>query len=502
VNKIVAIDWDNQELRTAVALVGRRGVGSVTCTTMSWDRAEQQGLEAGAFEAVAFLLASCDLGHGRGILLARHQHLESLRLTAPPASDGELPILVENHLVTEIGGELEDTAHDYLALDSDPQSPRRVIITTMEASVAQQYRTLAAGLKLSKPRLCVRGMGAAFLARAQWAATEHTPDVPTLIVVSNVEEIDLVVSAANGVCYWRSVYCSPAGDSSSFRQFFADEVIRTLAVAEESLPEGQQIACAALFADDEQYAMLLQALRSSVELPIVQLTSAVPQVDVTDCEGGLPPGRFAPLIGALLQEAVHERPPVDLLNARPRERVPSSFRPAMLAVLAGLTALGLGSYVLWEEVAQEQTEVARLASQLKDLEGELKKVEPDAKAWEAIQAWNQAHVVWLDELRDLSLRFPPPGTAVALDFNASPAGSGRAVIRLNGRALDPTVVAGIDRALRDEYREILSRNLREQVTSPDDPFVWRFESLINTVRRPAADYREAFTVSNGEEALP
>jgi hypothetical protein len=424
--------------------------------------------------------------------MARRTHLEGFALAAPPATDDELPELVENQLTTELGMGGEDAVHDYLTLDDDASMPRHVVITAMDGEVADEYRQLAAQLKLSRPRLIVRACGAAALTQQQMASAEET----TLLVVPNVEELDLAIVAAGRLANWRSIYSSPAGDSESFRAFVADELVRTLAVAEDSLPGGRRVERIEVYLGEGEDQTIVQALQDAVDIPVMPRVPTLAGVDVTyqgvTYEGATGvPGRFAPLLGALAEEALGQRPAVDLLTRQTPVRPQTSRRPLLLGILAVLTAISLGCYLLWEEVVEQQSAAAALATELKGLQTSLKKRQPDAEAWEAIQAWNDANIVWLDELRDLSVRFPLPGTAVLLDFSASPNARGGAAIRMSGKARDPAVVTALDGALRDENRSVLSRNLREQAVSSDDPFVWRFESLITTRRRSPADYRQA-----------
>jgi len=484
---ITVIDWDSQELRTVVGVVGRRGLREARCESLAWDVAEQQGLTAGTFAAVLHLLQGSTAVRGRGVFLARRPHLEGLTLAAPPTTDDELPELVENQLTTELGMGGEDAVHDYLTLDDDVSAPRHIVITAMDGHVAQEYRQLAAKLRLSRPRLAVRAGGAAALSQQGTTSANE----PTLLVVPNVEELDLAIVANGRLAYWRSIYSSPPGDSTSFRGFLADELVRTLAVAEESLPGGQRVGRVAVYLGAEEDNSIIQALQEAVDLPVSRIAPQLADVKVIYQGASGVPGRFAPLLGALAEEALGKRPAVDLLTRQTPARGKTSRRPLLLGMLAVMTAISLGSYLLWEEVAQEESTATELAAELKNLKAKIKQQQPGAEAWEAIQAWHDANIVWLDELRDLSIRFPPPGSAVLLDFSASPNAAGGAAIRLSGKARDPAVVTALDGALRDENRSVLSRNLREQAVSSDDPFLWRFESLITAQRRSAAGYRQA-----------
>lgn len=482
---LAIIDWDSQQLRTVVATVRRGELRDVKCETHTWDAAEQQGLEAGSFDALKRTLAEVGIDRTAAILLARRQDLETFHWTAPPAGDDELPELIENYLASDLGLGVDDPVFDYWQLVGQADDSRQIAITAIEQDVAAKYRDVADTLRLRRPRLSVRACGTAALA----ARLLPGIDAPTLLIVPGDEELDLVIVREGRLGYWRSAYCSPTGDSAAFHRFLTAEVIRTLAVAEENLPEGERVERVAAFLGEEQDDRLLDVLSDAIDLPVARLTPSLPETEPATVHPAGLPGRFAPLLGAALIAAEGDRPAVDLFNRPTPPRSNTKARPRIFLALAAAAAVLLVGYVLHDEVAQVTQDADELAAKLDEIEAGIEQLEPEAAIFAALESWNAGNVVWLDELRDLSLRFPPPGTAVVLDFAASPHSAGGASIRMSGKARDPAVVTALDSALRDQYRSALSRNLREQTVSPSDPFQWRFESSIVTQRRPAPDYR-------------
>ena len=119
---------------------------------------------------------------------------------------------------------------------------------------------------------------------------------------------------------------------------------------------------------------------------------------------------------------------------------------------------------------------------LKQLRAEAAGLESVGKTAVGIESFVDDSIVWLDELRDLSLRLPPPGDAYVLDLAASPNRQGGATIRIRGRVRDPAFVAELDRNLRLAGREVLSRNFAEEADATVD-FPWQFESLISAKRQ-------------------
>jgi len=89
-------------------------------------------------------------------------------------------------------------------------------------------------------------------------------------------------------------------------------------------------------------------------------------------------------------------------------------------------------------------------------------------------------VVWLDELRDLSLRFPPARDAVVLRMSMTFSQSGGA-IDLEGLVRDPKIVVNMEGQVRDEYRKVVSKRVQERKLERD--YTWLFETSISVAPR-------------------
>ena len=76
-------------------------------------------------------------------------------------------------------------------------------------------------------------------------------------------------------------------------------------------------------------------------------------------------------------------------------------------------------------------------------------------------------MVWLDELRDLTLRLPSSRDVVFLRMTMTGGRGGAGVIHVQGLVRDPSVVARIDRSLHDPYHAVASRRVGEQPRGED-----------------------------------
>ncbi len=89
-------------------------------------------------------------------------------------------------------------------------------------------------------------------------------------------------------------------------------------------------------------------------------------------------------------------------------------------------------------------------------------------------------IVWLDELRELSIRFPASRDAVVLRMSMS-AAKGGGGIALQGLVRDPSVVARLDQNLHDAYHTVSSRRVGEH---PGEDYSWVFDRSIAVLPRP------------------
>ena len=102
---------------------------------------------------------------------------------------------------------------------------------------------------------------------------------------------------------------------------------------------------------------------------------------------------------------------------------------------------------------------------------------------EAIAAWKNRDVNWLEELRDLSIRFPGPRDAVVLRMSMRPSQGAGGLIDLQGLVRDPKVVVNLERQVRDDFRTVRSRRVQQR--TQEDDYTWLYETSVSVApRRP------------------
>ena len=170
-----------------------------------------------------------------------------------------------------------------------------------------------------------------------------------------------------------------------------------------------------------------------------------------------------------------------------RDQTPSMLRRYSVFAIAAAVLLGIACFAVYDKRKTATEELDSLRGQLAQIEKMADKVEGKQRIVSAISAWQVDDVNWLDELRDLSLRFPGPADAVIERMTISPAAGGGNLVSLQVRVRDPVVVSMMEANLRDEHHSIRSKRVSE-LTNEED-FGWQFDASILVSPRPPDAYR-------------
>ena len=147
--------------------------------------------------------------------------------------------------------------------------------------------------------------------------------------------------------------------------------------------------------------------------------------------------------------------------------------------------MALGLYV-WGSLAEVNADNQRLSVRLRDLNDTARKAVKQKERIEAVAAWKNRDVNWLEELRDLSARFPGARDAVVLRMSMRPAQGAGGLIDLQGLVRDPKVVVNLERQVRDDFRAVRSRRVQQRTQEND--YTWLYETSISVTPRGPDQY--------------
>jgi hypothetical protein len=192
------------------------------------------------------------------------------------------------------------------------------------------------------------------------------------------------------------------------------------------------------------------------------------------------PGRFAPVLGALLAEVAQSGQAIDFLH--PRHRIEPRSRRKKWVTLAATAGAALLAYCIYARVEHYllAAEVERLEARSKALDQSLPAGKKVRATVAEISKWTEGEVVWLDQLYDLSRGFPPAKDALLGQWTASTR-QGGSQMDLKGWVRDSSVIPKMEEALRAGGGQSNSKSSRE------DPSVrhysWRYETSVSLKSR-------------------
>lgn len=485
---LLAIEWDSREARLAVA--SPRAGGAVIEDAFVVALPQQAGAaqsDQSVGDAIAAALAERHVGRVTALAAVGRAGIELKSLSLPPAPDDELADLVRFQAMREFNTLADDWPLDFIPMAGPADAPRKVLAAAVSPELVEQIRQTCLRAKVTPERLVLRPCAAAsLLARARWEAVARVK----LLVDLLAEEADLTVMVDGDVAFLRTVRLS--GDAPAA---LVGEIRRTVAAARNQIG-GLNIE--AVYVCGSEHS----ELAGQIETQLGIVTHNFDPFSGLTLSGALkrrlPPssGRFAPVLGMLLDEAQHQRHTIDFLNPRRRPPPPSRSRRVIWSATAACVVLAAGFSWLHGSLAEKDETIARLRTESKALDKAVEKAKEMERAAQDIGAWADADVNWLDELRELALDMPPARDVLLTRLNMgtvvlAPAGKSAgnvAQIDLEGLLRGADMAAELEAALRDEFHTVQGRSLQQD--SSRDGYSWKFISLIAARPESGEEYRK------------
>ena len=481
--RIVAVDWDLSEVRCAVGTTtaGRLRVRALAAAPMVMVAKEGHEPHPDPGETLRQLLA--EQGAARAVVLVGVDRgdVELLDLSLPPAKDSELPELVLMQVMRDMPAVTEESAIDFVTQDADPTQPRRVQAMLLPADRMDHVRQVCTAAGVKPRRILLRSFALASLFAHAAGAHERC-----VMLVDRVgDEVELAVLVEGRLTLQRTFRLPAAGDAEKTAGRLLAEVKRTAAVAVAD-QAAVSVECVYVVGRPAEQDPLAAAVRAQTGLE-VKVFDPVAAVDVEERLLGEHSERFAPLLGMLLDEARGTRHAVDFANPRRVARRSNRKRTLLLAGFAAFVAVMLGLDSIWNTLADADAQNQKLEKELAQLKKVVKEANDRSKIADGVSDWLAGDVNWLDELRDLSIRFPTARDMIVLRVNmASTPRAGGGELAMQGVVRDPQVVAHMETTVRDKYHELSSKRVQERVR--EKTYSWHFETQIAVSRRTKSQY--------------
>ena len=465
--RLLAIEWNDAEARAVVA--ASRGEDVVIEQAFSValrapaPAADQAGPDVGP--QIAAALAARGIGRIDALVSVGRANLELRQLSLPPAPDEELPELVRFQALREFTGLQEDWPLDFLPIDDDPQQARRVLAAAIDRKLVEEIQKTchAAGLKPRKLllRACA---GASLLQRRTDAGAAQV----RLLVDMLDDEADLTVLIDRKVVFLRTARLpgDPLAAAESAQALLA-EIRRTIAAAQNQL-DSRRVEAIVLFGTGPQHTALAELLAQQLAMP-AELFDPFAEVRLEgELRRALPkhPGRFAPLLGMLVDELTASSHAIDFLHPRRRPQPPSRRSTYILAGAAGAGVVLLALLFGWLQLQGLEKEIGQLDQESKDLDDELARAPKVLDAVEEIDKWRSSDVTWLNELRWLSENLPKAEEVMLTQLQAGPSTQARArpgtrggELSLEGLARSVDTLGAMKKSLCDPQHDLVNKDM-------------------------------------------
>lgn len=465
--QVVALDWDSDSVRVAVA--SSRPTGAVLSRVVSISLCDG---DKTLIEELRAALPEVRWAKARLVVAVGGDRVGFRLLKLPPTPDNELPDMVQLMAEREFGG--GDGVVDYIPLTGDASSSRTVLAARAGKKTLDAVHKLAEQLEATVSKVVLRACGAGSLA----SRLDETVRAGAVLVVapagpaSSSSGSDLVV-LDDGL---PAIIRTARGESDA-------DIRRTISAAAHQL--GRPVSRTISFAEpDEGLAKQLQAAALRWRLPPSD-SGAIAEA--------------AGVVGVALDEAEKQTPVVDLLHARRAQVDPAPRRrQALMAGLAASLVLAI-AWFGYRSLARYEDQTAELRERIAQENKAVEEMRDELDQVAAIDRWLADDVNWLDELEQLSRRmrpeplstkeFPEEEDVMLTLFTAS-AAPGRlsrgGTIALDAVAREASASTRLEQRLSDDSRQVEQGSLDQ---SGDGKYVWRLKPTVRITPPEEEDAR-------------
>lgn len=473
---LLALEWDQFEARIVVAQRRPTGVSIEHAFVVSL--APRDAGETFADTSVGTRLQAAltarRVGRVDTIVAVGRSNIELRRLTLPPAPDEDLPEMVRFQALPQFSNLGDDWPLDYFKLASTGGEGQSVLAAAISPQLVEQIKTTCTSAGLAPTRIILRPCAAASLVVQRGGLAAHRI---RLLVDMLAEEADLTVLVERDIVLMRTVRL-PAGLASEQIPALVGEIRRTIAAAQNQLG-GERVEEVVLCGIEAEQRELATQIKEKLTLPTTNFDPFAGLSLSSELKSHLPsqPGRFAPLLGMVLDEAGGSAHAIDFLNPRKRPAPPSRKRVYTLgAAVAALLVFSVLA-AAWYQLASLKSRREMLQLQSDSLDADVDRSLQLQTKVAVVDVWEAGASNWLDELASFSSpeRFPPAEDVRLVQWRAAARPVGGQMF-LEARAKDSNVQPHLENLVRDETHTVKTG---QSVTDNEDKrYPTRFDENV------------------------
>lgn len=493
--RYLAIDWDDAECRYlfASAQKGTVTVRKAGSAALESARKEEDGIGSPSDElpdlvdAIQNVLKEERIDPSPILVSLGRSKVEMLYQTLPPCLESEIPVLLKNQVLREHSGFSDFDPLDYLRLGNGGEEECKVLAFTIPLSYRQTLIRRLRSIGRTPQRIGFRPVAAAeLIVRSDLAPDELEPAILVDVVG---RDIDLVLLEGKRIASIRSFRLPESLSYLEIVRRIGEEVERTVTIGFDGLAD-VPIRKIFLFGGEDDWTPLVDLLISMELEPIVVNPFTIPGI-VAPTIPELP-GRFAPLLGLLKDQASGRKSgpameQIDFLHPKEAPK-PANHVRSVLMILFLLLVVGFGLYH-WNRgvVRNMEADLAQLEKEYAEVVTQFRQVQPIYNVLRQTYLWDSQGVVWLDELRELSVVLPDEQDLVVsqISFTTGPINNNprlSGMIQMSGMIRDPSVLMTLRNNLR--AKGIYDMSYQAPSVNPaGGGYPWLFRTSIVRIKR-------------------
>ena len=428
--RYLAIEWDDHELRALVASTTVRNVSIERAAAIALPSEEGKDPSPEVIgKALVDWVREQGLSRCSTLVAVGRASIELRRMSLPPAPDDELPEMVRFQAQREFSSLTEDSPLDFLPLSGDATKPRQVLAAALSPELLSQIRSVCDAAGLRAERVVLRPCATAAVVRHSVGVVDEGA---SLVIDPLLDEVDLSVLLGEKVVFIRTVLLPHVAEDEKQYRPLLGELRRTIAAFHNQFRE-VRISSITVCGDPGQRAALAESIEQEFSLPTNVLHPLETVGGTAALKAKMPehPGRFAPLVGMILDETTGTHA-IDFLNPRKKPEAKSNRRAYVLAAAAALLMAGFYAWWQYDRISDKRHSVESLQRQISDTRQHYEEqLAATKERADRLDQWTQTDVPWLDELSEASLALRP----LPLDAKDFPAGEDVVVTALDLAAL-------------------------------------------------------------------
>jgi Tfp pilus assembly PilM family ATPase len=473
-SQYLALEWDANEARIAVAR--NRGKDVTIEHAFTVQLGEPAAAGAGAGQKIAEALRQRNIGRVETLVAVGRTSIELRQLSLPPSPPDEMPELVRFQALRQFTTIGEDWPLDFVQLDTESTESTSVLAAAISPDLVAQIRATCQGAELTPKRLVLRPFAAASLLRRHDRDSSH----PCRLMVDLLtEEADLTVLDDKHVVLMRTVRLPSTDNIETQGRSLLGEIRRTIAAASNQL-HGRRVERVILCGEGTDQAALKALVEQELSLTVQFFN---PFDDLTlgsNLRANRPShaGRFAPLLGMLLDEAAGATHAIDFLHPRKKpEPVNTRRQKVLIAATVAVMAMA-GVLLVMMQLDSADGEIAQLRSQISGIKSKVVTAEKQRLNTAAVQDFVDNDINWLEELKGLSLQLPSEKDVLVTQLTAGTRVTGGGQISVEGFVRESAQIKEVQQSLRANNRKVVSTGGHEDPRRAKDKYTWRFDETV------------------------